>query len=486
MSKNAIQTTIVLLLTTLLLSIVLFGHLDTLAIRIWDESRLAVNAQDALLNNNYLVPHFRGKPEMWNTKPTLLISLQALSMKLFGMNELAIRLPSAFAGLGVCLGLILFSWKHLKLQIGILAAFILVTTAGYVGLHVTRTGDFDALLTVFTTTACLSFFVYTQNRMTRYIQVFYISLGLGVLAKSIVILLFIPGIALYILLTKSCWDVLKDKRVYTNSLLFLVPVIGYYVLREQFNPGYIQAVIDNEITGRYLSAIETHNQSISFYFDNLLHGRYAYWIYILPIALVFGFFTKDSFQKQLHVFLSICVVLFFTIISTAESKLAWYDAPIYPLLAILIAMFLYRCIHIVISKIAKPNSKLVWVETIAIVILVAFPYYQKVQAITHTKELAHEEAFYSIEYFLRDAENVLSKDKAYFVAYDGYDVQVEFYTTALRQQGYNIDFGPVSAIKQTDFVIAHQPEVIEYIQENYDWTFQKYNGFVLAGEIVKK
>jgi len=41
----------------------IFGHLDTLPIRISDESRLAINAYEMLKNKNYLVTHFEGKPD---------------------------------------------------------------------------------------------------------------------------------------------------------------------------------------------------------------------------------------------------------------------------------------------------------------------------------------------------------------------------------------------------------------------------------------
>ena len=40
----------------------IFGDLDTLPIRISDESRLAINAYEMLQNKNYLVTHFEGKP----------------------------------------------------------------------------------------------------------------------------------------------------------------------------------------------------------------------------------------------------------------------------------------------------------------------------------------------------------------------------------------------------------------------------------------
>jgi len=53
----------------------LFLHLENLPLRIWDEARLAVSAYEMSHNGNYIVVHFDGKPEMWSTKPPLMIWL---------------------------------------------------------------------------------------------------------------------------------------------------------------------------------------------------------------------------------------------------------------------------------------------------------------------------------------------------------------------------------------------------------------------------
>jgi len=83
----------------LLVSIPIFQRLDFYTIRIWDESRLAINAYEMYHSGNYLIPTYKGEPDMWSTKPPLMIWVQVLSMKLFGVNEMGIRLPSALAAL---------------------------------------------------------------------------------------------------------------------------------------------------------------------------------------------------------------------------------------------------------------------------------------------------------------------------------------------------------------------------------------------------
>ena len=84
-------------LLAILLYFPIFGHLDTLVLRQYDESRLAINAFEMFKDGNFLVTHFEGNPDMWNTKPPMMIWLQVFFINLIGLGELALRLPSAFA-----------------------------------------------------------------------------------------------------------------------------------------------------------------------------------------------------------------------------------------------------------------------------------------------------------------------------------------------------------------------------------------------------
>src|SRR5690606_19100197 len=125
----------------------LFGFLDTLSIRQWDVSRIAINTLEMHLNNNFIVTYFRGEPDMCNTKPPLLIWMQLFWVKIIGPQELAFRLPSALASLFLCGFITYFSVKQLKSYwLGLFTSIVLVTTHGYVTIHGTRTGDYESLL----------------------------------------------------------------------------------------------------------------------------------------------------------------------------------------------------------------------------------------------------------------------------------------------------------------------------------------------------
>ena len=169
----------------------IFGHLDALPIRIWDEARLAINAYEMLNDGDYIVTHFEGKPDMWNTKPPLLIWVQVFFMKILGVNELSVRLPSAIAAFFTSLVLLIFSHKYLeKFWFGFITVFVLITSHGYINFHSSRTGDYDALLTLFTTLSGLLFFAYCEARNHKYLYLFFLCTALAVLTKSITGLLF--------------------------------------------------------------------------------------------------------------------------------------------------------------------------------------------------------------------------------------------------------------------------------------------------------
>ncbi|MFN5621315.1 MAG: ArnT family glycosyltransferase, partial [Flavobacteriales bacterium] len=172
----------------------LFGHIEKLPLRQYDEARQAINAMEMLHSGNWLVTSYDHEPETWNTKPPLLIWLQASFMAVLGPTELAVRLPSAFAALMTGFLLWFFAKRHLNREyLGLLAAGILFTTACYVRLHGTRTGDFDALLTLFTTWAGISLWLFVERQERKFLIPFFVAWTLGVFTNGIAARLFAPA-----------------------------------------------------------------------------------------------------------------------------------------------------------------------------------------------------------------------------------------------------------------------------------------------------
>src|SRR5690606_9263737 len=115
-----------------LLFLLLFSfiyNLGFIPIRIWDEGRVATNALNMYLNNNWLITYFDGQPDLWNTKPPLLIWFQVISMKIFGVSEWSVRLPSAMASILTGLSLWFFCTRYLqKAWLGFIAGAVFART----------------------------------------------------------------------------------------------------------------------------------------------------------------------------------------------------------------------------------------------------------------------------------------------------------------------------------------------------------------------
>ncbi len=318
----------------------LFLHLGALPMQLYDEARIAVSAQEMLRTHNWLVVQYGGHPDMWSVKPPLMVWLQAMSIHLFGMREWATRLPGALASTCTCLVVYLFFAQRKAPLIGLLSVCVLITSVGFVTLHCSRTGDYDALLTCFTTTYCLCYYTYTEQGKARYLYLTFLFLILAALTKGVAALLLMPALLLFTLYKKQLLTLLKNKHFYVGAACFVLLVAGYYLLREHYNPGYLQAVQQNELGGRYTQALEHNKGVFLYYYNNMLYYQFSIWIWLLLPGAIAGVFFDDGRYRDLTVYLTLLAVTFFLIISTAQTKLFWYAMPMYPFMAILVAFFI--------------------------------------------------------------------------------------------------------------------------------------------------
>ena len=341
-SVKSWQTYLVIILFAVLIPFPLFNRLDALALREYDDARRGVNAYEMLHDGNLLVTHYRGQPDVWGTKPPLLIWIQTVFMMILGPGELAVRLPSALAGLFTCLFIMFFSLRYLKNPlIGLLWSVVLITINGYVDFHGTRTGDYDALLTLFMFSYSITFYLFTESKKPKFLLFTSILITLAVMTKGIAGLLFLPALLIWALISGSLKDIFKNRQTYIGALIFLVIVGGYYFAREKLNPGYLNAVSENELGGRYLETIEEHNPQGSYYIDQFSQIRMLKWYaFILP-SFIAGFFIREKFARNLHLYSLILILTHLLIISFSSTKLPWYDLPEFPFFALIIANFIW-------------------------------------------------------------------------------------------------------------------------------------------------
>lgn len=327
---------------SLLVYFPVFLHLDSYPIILWDESRLAVNAVEMTQSHNFITPTFEGAPDMWNTKPPFLIWLQAGSMKLFGYNELAVRFPSALSALILSLIIAFFAYKLTRNWVTFFAtALALVTSEGFIAIHIARTGDYDALLAFFSTLSTLFIFLMTEeeipSRKNMYLYCFFVSMLFMVLTKASQGMLLLPAYAVYIFIRRQFKWIVSNKHTYIGLLIFLAGVFLYYFLRELDNPGYLKATWFNDYWGRYTTDADgsTHRY---FYIDLLFNQGYSYWYSAILLSGLFAFVTKNQLLKRGLTFLIICAICIITFLTISKTNGKQYISAFYPLGSILVGI----------------------------------------------------------------------------------------------------------------------------------------------------
>ncbi|WP_276132931.1 ArnT family glycosyltransferase [Polluticoccus soli] len=420
------------LIVAMIIAVPLFGNLDRLPLLEWDESRLATNSLEMLGGSrNLLVPTFGGVPDMWNCKPPFLIWIQALSMKAFGINELALRLPSAVAASILCL--FLFWSVGLKLRkpvLAIIACAVLVTSEGYVSTHGTRTADYDSMLTLFTTMYGMLFFLFFEERKLKYLYAAFACLGLGVLTKGVAAMFFTPAIFMYALVSQKRRSIFRSRHLYIGASLFLMVSLGYYLLREHYNPGYLKAVYDNELGGRFAKVNEDHVGPWDYYLEFMISWRFNFWIYTLPFGVIAGARSKSPTIQKLTLYTSLLVLFFFTVISTAKTKLDWYDMPMYPWLSLIVGFFIYAVYqYLLVAAGRLKDAK--WLAPLSFLVFVFIVPYR---AIYHSIVNPAID-FWSVEnmnmgYMLKDAKDKKINIDGYKLVWDDYAPNLEWYLMA--------------------------------------------------------
>jgi 4-amino-4-deoxy-L-arabinose transferase-like glycosyltransferase len=445
------------------LSIPLWLKVDSLPIRLFDEAQNAVNALEMSETHNWLVRTYDYQPDTFDCKPPLLIWFQVLSIKALGVSELSIRLPSVVFSILSLFVLFLLVFKITdKKWPGLLAALITVTSAGFYGDHAGRFGDHEALLILLILVFLYCLYSYSHNPKSNYIYRMGAAIALGVLCKSVAILMILPGSVLYLWFFNHLTGLFTDKHLYYATFGSLLIIAFYYLGRTYFQPDYLYTVWHGELLPRFINTSETHDFryiSFRFYFELMYTEKFVLWSVLVPFTVLIPL-VKLQFTKEW----SFWFVNGFTLllILSAGTKHFWYIAPVIPIFAGLIAISVFHLLQ---------EYKIVGTVALLPVLLIGLSTYKTAyEYALHPAEKWNEWESYGISHFLTEPDhlkNVSSNTKILLRPYNAHEAY-RFYLKLLKKDtGLDMVRTSFPELAIGDTILSHHKMVYDSLIIDY-------------------
>jgi 4-amino-4-deoxy-L-arabinose transferase-like glycosyltransferase len=473
--KDNKKFSVVLFLQVLLLVVLplvpCFNDLGKLPIRIWDEARQAHNAYEMYYSHHYWVPTFDGIPDTFGTKPAILIWMQVWSMKIFGINEFAVRFPSALSAYMLSIAVMLFVWYYFKsYSTALIAGIFLLSSEALVRTHVARTGDFDAPLAFFSGVACMSFFIFLDKGRIVFWYLTCLFFALAVLMKGTAGLLFMPSLFIFTLIRHKFNILFKSIHTYVGIVLFLILGAGYYLIRDAHQPGYIQLVLDSEWKSMYLKPTQGHVGNPWFYVVNFYSKWFHYYWYFLPLGMASIFFIKNPLVKSIGSFCICCIVGFTLIISLSATKLFWYDAPLYSFIVILCACFFY----LIEEKLRAWKiiySRRMTLQALMVIVFGVFGFFAIKPKIINTQEEYKEKYYYAMATYLQQAnKNNWDLSGYKILSGQGYAPHHTFYLKQMEARGQRVSAASFDDLQVNDSVMVLETNMNELVLKKFNTT----------------
>ncbi len=315
-----------------------------------DEGNNSEAAREMLRAGDWIVPTCNY--QLRTDKPVLLYWCQIAAFNVFGVGELAARLPSALAALAAVLATYELGRRMFNALTGLLAGLLLGGAVLFCA--AAHFANPDSLLNA----SCLFalFFFWTDYAADRsgWSPWSAGAAGVAVLAKGPVGLLLPATIGFLFLAWRWKLGRLMSWRLVTSFLVFLAVAAPWYVWVGVVTKGAWTAGFWNtHNVGRFTGAMESHSGSFFYYAPTLLLGCAPWCVFFAPTAWytlrqtwarspeapVMEKMTRRDERPALQ-FLLCWITVFFVFFSFSGTKLPNYILPLYPAAALLTARFL--------------------------------------------------------------------------------------------------------------------------------------------------
>ncbi|GAB4207982.1 MAG: phospholipid carrier-dependent glycosyltransferase [Bacteroidia bacterium] len=301
----------------------------------WDEINFAECAREMIVTNTYHTPLINFQP-FWE-KPPLFIWMQALSMKILGISELAARLPNVINGIITLCLLYYFGKKWYSPSFGMLWALVHL---GSILPHLYfRSGIIDPWYNLFGFLFFAGMLEFLKNDNIRWLMTGSVSLGLSVLTKGPAMIL-ITGLSLMIVFflgkKELRFDVRKLKTILYGFLIFVFTGSSWFLFEYFFgDKKIIDAFLDYQIR-LFKTQDSGHGGFLLYHFIVILFGCFP--ASVVMLRYFSKSMPKDFYSKSMMILMGVVLIIF----SIVKTKIVHYSSMSYYSVSFLCAYVLQK------------------------------------------------------------------------------------------------------------------------------------------------
>ena len=325
-------------LTILILSGIVFflPFLGRVHLFDWDEINFAESAREMIVTGNYHRVQINFQP-FWE-KPPLFFWLQALSMKAFGINEFAARLPNAVFGIITLVTLFYIGRKYQNPLFGFLWAISLF--GAFLPHLYFKSGIIDPVFNyfIFLGIYCMFRSLQAAGRRAALLQALLAGLciGLSTLTKGPVgLLIFLICFLVYFLLGRFRNFPRIGPVLAFTGMYIVVCCFWFAVEVAEHGLWFLRAFLSYQVD-LFLHPVASHGEPFYYHFVVVAIGCFPISVLALP-AMFRSRPGKQDFKRLMKILFWTVMILF----SLTTTKIVHYSSLTYLPLAFLAAVYLH-------------------------------------------------------------------------------------------------------------------------------------------------
>ncbi len=342
-----------------------FPSLGDLPLEDADEAPYGIITREMVMTGHYGTLTLFGEP--WVDKPPLNFWLMAASAKVFGINELALRLPSAIFSVVAVLATFWLTFAlTASIESSLFAGLVLIFLPLF--LSAARNVRMDVQMAAIIIGAI--YFFMRGREKPAYLLGFGVAVGLGIMMKGVIAGFAFP-IALIFAAVYNYWGWTRSKYFWLGLVVGLLLIAAPWHIYEMIKIG------PDFLTDYFVSQAGRFNTNIG---HNGIGNAYLTWVFwkfgqpwsaTLILSVVVAIFLKRYSRVNVATrqFLRLAAAslgsfsFIWFIFYAASSKLVTYPIPSYPFLAVFIG-------SVYAAAVAALNKNSVFIRSIATCLVV--------------------------------------------------------------------------------------------------------------------